>query len=229
MTGCFNPAGQRIEQRIYAQHDTLHSVHLLDVEFVQVLRRLVRQGTLAPKRAGEAIEDLGDLRIVRYAPVLLLQRIWQLRQNLTAYDASYVALAENLHAPLITRYQRIAAAPSYRRNRGFLILCRRVAVAPHPAKLWEREASRGHCPGTRAFRCTMRAERDERDSVKQISKVDHRRLATRKASLSLLEQMVSDEIEVYIGYRLSVPVLVWSQLCGTGAKADVQHCKDQAT
>src|SRR5579864_3566602 len=105
------PAGQRIEQRIYAHQDTLHSVHLIDVEFVQVLRRLVREGTLSPKRALEAIEDMSALRITRYAPVLLVQRIWQLRQNLSAYDAAYVALAEKLQAPLITLDQRIRAAP----------------------------------------------------------------------------------------------------------------------
>ena len=78
-------AGQRIEERIYAQRiharphtqiETLHTVHLLDVEFVQVLRRLVREGTLAPQRAEEAIEDLSSLRITRYAPVLLLGRVW---------------------------------------------------------------------------------------------------------------------------------------------------------
>jgi hypothetical protein len=59
------PAGQRIEQRIYARPDTLHTVHLLDVEFLQVLRRLVREGTLAPGRAEEAMEDLFALRITR--------------------------------------------------------------------------------------------------------------------------------------------------------------------
>lgn len=107
------PAGQRIEQRIYARQETLHSVHLLDVEFLQVLRRLVREGTLTAKRAGEAIEDLAALRITRYAPVLLLEQIWRLRQNLTAYDAAYVALAERLQAPLITRDRRIAAAPGH--------------------------------------------------------------------------------------------------------------------
>ena len=107
------PAGRRVEQRIYAGNDTLHTVHLLDVEFVQVLRRLVREGVLAPKRAAEAIEDLSALRITRYAPVLLLPRIWRLRQNLSAYDAAYVALAEELRAPLITRDRKIATAPNH--------------------------------------------------------------------------------------------------------------------
>ena len=107
------PSGLRIEQRIYAHQDTLHSVHLIDVEFVQVLRRLVREGALTPRRAEEAMEDMAALRITRYAPVVLMQRIWQLRQNLTAYDAAYVALAEALQAPLITRDHRIASAPGH--------------------------------------------------------------------------------------------------------------------
>ena len=107
------PVGQRIEQRIYARQETLHSVHLLDVEFAQVLRRLVREGTLTVSRAEEAIEDLAALRMTRYAPGALLRRVWRLRQNLTAYDAAYVALAEELQAPLITRDQRIAKAPGH--------------------------------------------------------------------------------------------------------------------
>jgi predicted nucleic acid-binding protein len=108
------PAGQRIEQRIYARSEALHTVHLLDVEFAQALRRLVREGTLTAKRAEEAIDDLAALRLARYPPVVLLKRIWQLRQNFSAYDAAYVALAEELKAPLITRDQRLAAAPGHR-------------------------------------------------------------------------------------------------------------------
>lgn len=107
------PAGQRIDQRIYARSETLHTVHLLDVEFAQVLRRLVREKALTVRRAEEAIEDLSALRVTRYAPGLMLKRIWRLRQNLSAYDASYVALAEELKATLITRDRRLAAAPGH--------------------------------------------------------------------------------------------------------------------
>jgi predicted nucleic acid-binding protein len=107
------PAGERIEQRIYARPETLHTVDLMDVEFAQVLRRLARERVLAPARGKEAIEDLTAMRITRYAPLLLLPRIWSLRHNLSAYDAAYVALAEELRSPLITRDGKIAAAPGH--------------------------------------------------------------------------------------------------------------------
>jgi predicted nucleic acid-binding protein len=107
------PAGDLVEERIYSKNHTLHSVHLLDVDCVLVLRRLVLEGALTSRRAEEAIEDLTALRVTRYAPALLLNRIWRLRQNLSAYDAAYVALAEELQAPLLTRDQKLAAAPGH--------------------------------------------------------------------------------------------------------------------
>src|SRR5215203_5421514 len=64
----------------------------MDVEVTQGLRRLVRSGEVSATRAAEAIEDLGDFDLHRHAHLNLLTRAWQLRENVTAYDAMYVAL-----------------------------------------------------------------------------------------------------------------------------------------
>jgi predicted nucleic acid-binding protein len=106
-------AGQRIENRIYSHNESLHTPHLLDLEVAQVVRRLVREGTVTEHRADEAIRDLLDLRIARYPHFVLLPRIWQLRHNLSAYDAAYVVLAEKLGAALITRDSGLAGAPGH--------------------------------------------------------------------------------------------------------------------
>jgi predicted nucleic acid-binding protein len=103
------PAGRRIEKRIYSQHETLHSPHLIDLEVAQVLRRLVRHDVVSVRRAEEAIADLTDLRMARYPHFVFLSRIWQRRHNLSAYDSAYVVLAEELGATLITRDKRLAA------------------------------------------------------------------------------------------------------------------------
>lgn len=104
------PAGQQIEKRIYSRNESLHAPHLLDVEVAQVLRRLVREAAVSSQRAEDAIQDLADLRVTRYPHFVFLSRIWQLRHNLSAYDAAYVALAENLGATLVTRDARLASA-----------------------------------------------------------------------------------------------------------------------
>jgi len=104
------PAGHRIEKRIYSSNQTLHAPHLLDLEVTQVLRRLARQGVVPVHRADEVVRDLLDLRIQRYAHFVLLPRIWQLRNNLSAYDAAYIVLAEKLGAALVTRDARLASA-----------------------------------------------------------------------------------------------------------------------
>jgi len=107
------PAGQRIEKRIYSHHETLHAPHLLDLEVTQVLRRLVEQEKVSAHRANEAVGDLLDLRITRYPHFVFLARIWQLRHNVSAHDAAYIVLAENLEAVLITRDGRLAGASGH--------------------------------------------------------------------------------------------------------------------
>lgn len=107
-------AGMQIEDRIYQSDESLHAPHLLDLEVAQVLRRLVREGMIPPLRAREAVDDLLDLRVTRYPHDVLLPRIWQLRQNLTAYAAAYVALAEELGAILLTRDGRLSSASGHK-------------------------------------------------------------------------------------------------------------------
>jgi predicted nucleic acid-binding protein len=87
---------------------------LIDIEVAQVLRRFLRRGDINPERGRVALQNLADLPLVRYPHERLLPRVWELRNNLTAYDAVYVALAEVLDAPLLTRDRRIAAAPGIR-------------------------------------------------------------------------------------------------------------------
>lgn len=96
------PLGSRVEQRLFRDDDELHVPHLIDVEVAQALRRLVRVGEVTAERAEEAITDLGDLDVHRHAHVDVLERVWRLRANLTAYDATYVALAEALEAECVT-------------------------------------------------------------------------------------------------------------------------------
>jgi predicted nucleic acid-binding protein len=103
------PAGRAVAERIAPSRETLHAPHLLDLEVAQVLRRYAARGQLEGSRAEEALQDLADLDLARYGHELLLPRIWELRHNATAYDAAYLALAEVLGAPLLTRDVRLGA------------------------------------------------------------------------------------------------------------------------
>jgi predicted nucleic acid-binding protein len=91
--------------------EELHAPHVVDLDVVQVLRRLERAGHLSTDRAEDARHDFADLALVRYPHEPLLERIWELRQNLTSYDAAYIALAEALEVPLVTVDAKLAATP----------------------------------------------------------------------------------------------------------------------
>ena len=108
------PAAGAIEARLFDPRETLHVPHLLDVEVAQAIRRYAAKGDIDGERGGEALADLSDLPLRRYPHEFLLPRVWQLRNNLTAYDAVYVALAEALDAPLLTRDRRLAGATGHR-------------------------------------------------------------------------------------------------------------------
>jgi predicted nucleic acid-binding protein len=108
------PLGGRIEARMFRDGDELHTPHLADVEVVQALRRLVRMGELSAVRASEAIVDLADLDLHRHAHLDFLGRAWRLRDNVTAYDAMYVALAEAIDVPLVTCDGPLGRTPGHR-------------------------------------------------------------------------------------------------------------------
>lgn len=102
-----------MEERIYSRPQNVHVPHVLELEVAQVLRRFVREASISPLRADEALQDLIDARLIRHSHAPLLGRIWQLRNNLTAYDAAYIALAELLSAPLLTRDRKLSAAAGH--------------------------------------------------------------------------------------------------------------------
>jgi predicted nucleic acid-binding protein len=105
--------GASLNRWLLGPESSLHAPHFLDVEVAQVLRRFVRRGEVQPVRAQQALKVLVDLPIERYSHEILLPRIWSLRENLTAYDAAYVALTEILGATLLTRDGRISRAPGH--------------------------------------------------------------------------------------------------------------------
>ena len=105
--------GEKVEARLLRDGDEFHAPHLIDVEVAQALRRLVRTGEVRAERAEEAIVDLADFDLRRHPHVDLLGRTWELRDNLTSYDAMYVALAEAIASPLVTCDGPLSAAPGH--------------------------------------------------------------------------------------------------------------------
>jgi predicted nucleic acid-binding protein len=107
------PPSDAVIERLAADGD-LAAPHLIDIEFLHALRRLVLGRQLSEDRAADARGDFADLAITRYEHTVVADRIWQLRHGLTAYDATFVALAELLGVPLVTCDARLADAPGNR-------------------------------------------------------------------------------------------------------------------
>ena len=94
--------------------EQLHAPHLIDAEVASGLRRLVSSGRIGPEAGWLALSAWQLLGTTRYPLVGLLDRVWDLRDTLTAYDASYAALAEALECPLLTADRRLARATGLR-------------------------------------------------------------------------------------------------------------------
>lgn len=107
------PAAEAVERRLFAPGQSLHVPHLIDVETAQVLRRYANRREINGDQGRLALSLLSAMPLTRYSHDPLLPRIWDLRNNLSAYDAAYIALAEALDAPLLTRDARLAAAPGH--------------------------------------------------------------------------------------------------------------------
>lgn len=102
------PLGDRLAGRLLAAPGALHAPHLIDLEVTQVLRRLVRAGTMSPARGAATLRLLAAFPLRRHPHQPLLDRIWTLAARVTAYDGAYLALAEVLHATVLTLDARLA-------------------------------------------------------------------------------------------------------------------------
>lgn len=113
LVGDDGPSGRAARDRVSAA-SSWSAPDLVDVETVSVLRRRWRAGDLTTRRFRSAVVDLLSLPIVRFPTGPLMVRAYELRSNVTPYDATYVALAEGLSCPLVSADARLARAPGIR-------------------------------------------------------------------------------------------------------------------
>ncbi|CAN5707199.1 PIN domain-containing protein [soil metagenome] len=112
------PNATQIQERIKREdsgdtRETLHVPHLFTVEVLHALRRLTLAGNVSEKRGNRAVNAMLSMRLTRYPHEPFVKRIWELKENISAYDAAYIALAEALDAPLITTDRRLEQAPTH--------------------------------------------------------------------------------------------------------------------
>jgi predicted nucleic acid-binding protein len=107
-------SGERVAHRLLDPREALHVPHLIDLEVAQALRRYQASAEMSPQRAHQALLAFLQMPLERHPHWPFLARIWELRRNVTAYDAAYVALAEALAAPLLTCDRALTRAPGHR-------------------------------------------------------------------------------------------------------------------
>jgi predicted nucleic acid-binding protein len=106
--------GTKVQERVLGSGESLHAPHLIDIEVTQTLRRLVILKEITAARGKQALEDHAALNIKRAEHKDLLERVWSLRDSITAYDAAYVVLAETLDSPLITCDAKLARSHGHK-------------------------------------------------------------------------------------------------------------------
>ena len=107
-------SGKRLSARLADETAVIHVPHLIDAEIAQVLRRYVLRGMLDDRSGETALRRWRDFDVERYPHEPLLDRVWELRANVTAYDAIYLALAEALSTVFVTGDRRLARVPGAR-------------------------------------------------------------------------------------------------------------------
>ena len=104
------PRAEKCRDLLFRRGEIICAPYLIDIEVVQVLLRYAAMSDISPERGMEAIEDFRAFPITRYPHEPFLSRMWELRHNLTAYDAAYISLAEAMGAHLVTCDSRLARA-----------------------------------------------------------------------------------------------------------------------